>query len=309
MKNEQLSAAARSVGIDLIGLVDPTVLSRFGNYLQNYEHERVAFFRGDIMERIDVKKAWADTTCMLSFAVGYNVTLEPPDDHDLRGIVSKCAYGRDYHAVLRERGERLMEKLNADGQYCGGYRIFADTGQLSDRALAYSAGLGYYGKNNFLINPKLGSFLFLGHILLDQAFEVDYLPIMESDCGECRRCLDGCPHHAYKENGVLDFEKCISYQTQKGRGSDTHGYVYGCDICQNVCPVNRQAAKCTDPDFSCSPELAYPRLAELAELSEAEFYARYGQSSLAWRGAKNLSRVSREMLAQRVRGGEKEDSR
>jgi epoxyqueuosine reductase len=239
----------------------------------------------------------------------------PVDDGRPSGWISRYAWGDDYHDVLRERLDALVESLHE--RFTGPFeaRAYVDTGPVQERVLAKYAGLGWLGKNTLLLNQMFGSFFFLGVILttldLEPTLGASELPPPDL-CGSCRRCLDACPTQAFVEPYVMDARKCISYLTIELRGTIPEdlrelmgNHVFGCDICQDVCPWNRRAPIVTMPQFqprvfpsaeenrdgaSLPPQdesLFLPRLEWLLGLSEADFREIFRGSPVKrakWRG-------------------------
>lgn len=211
------------------------------------------------------------------------------------GRVARYAWGRDYHKVLRVRLEQLAQRVSSTLGGALTYRIFSDSVPLLERAVAREAGLGFIGKNTMLIIPRAGSFLFLGEIMWD--LEVTGLPVQEapqkSSCGECSRCLTGCPTGAFVSERVLDARKCISYLTIEKRGilswheREAIGeWMFGCDVCQDLCPFNalplRRRLQPTCAEFA--PEAGSGQMISLAEVlslrTDAEYVARFGGTPL-----------------------------
>lgn len=175
-------------------------------------------------------------------------------------VLSKYAYGIDYHFILKEKMNLLFEFIKSAHPEAEG-RVFVDSAPVLDRAWARQAGLGWIGKNSNLISRKEGSFVFIGEIILN--LELDYNQIPESDyCGSCTLCIDACPTHAILDNRTLDAGRCISYQTIENRGEISpeltgqfSNRFFGCDICQDVCPWNRKALNHNEPGFEPAEEL------------------------------------------------------
>ena len=221
---------------------------------------------------------------------------------EARGWISRYAWGRDYHEVLWERLNALSKALGERFPGEHQFRAYADTGPVAERLFAKYAGLGWLGKNTLLLNEKIGSWFFLGVIFttLELAPSLARSEMPPADlCGNCRQCLDACPTGAFVEPYVMDARRCISYLTIELRGSMPEefreaigNHVYGCDICQEVCPYNREAPVTDIPDFEprrFSPQqsLLRPRLEWLAGLNEEEFREKFRGSAMKrtkWRG-------------------------
>lgn len=292
LTNDILRSAAEKVGIDLVGIVDMWAFEDFAKKVRENDIEALAFFDGKLSDRFDYKSVWDEAQGIISFAVAYYSHIPFSDDGQKRGRISIASYGEDYHTVLKHKAEMLMQEVTKESPM--NYKIFVDTGVLSDRALAYSAGLGFYGNNNFLINEKFGSYIFLGHILVDVPLMSFVMPV-ENKCGGCEVCHKACPGGCYGEK-MLDYEKCISYQTQKGIPADTKGYLYGCDICQLVCPYNKGIPERLHEEFSADYDFAYPVLEDISRMTKEDFSRIYGGSALAWRRLSNLKKNAENIL-------------
>jgi epoxyqueuosine reductase len=210
--------------------------------------------------------------------------------------VAQYAWSSDYHDVLGQRLEQLAEaiRLLAPGSKT---RCYVDAGPVPERELAQLAGLGWIGKNMMLINPDIGSFTFIGVVLTDAELEPD-APFEADRCGTCTRCLDACPTQAFVGPRDLDARACISYLTIEHRGEFTEAqraqvgdWVFGCDVCQDVCPWNVSFARETaDPGFAVHPEVAAPDVRALATMEKAEFQRRYGDTPFTRPGLKGMRR-------------------
>jgi epoxyqueuosine reductase len=195
-----------------------------------------------------------------------------------RGWISRYAWGRDYHHGMRRGLEELVERIKTKVAADFEYRICVDTAPLLERSYARLAGLGWIGKNTCLINQMQGSWFFLGELLISLELEADAPP--PDRCGTCSRCIEACPTHAIVPSPLggweLDARLCISYFTIELRGAIPEPerravghHIFGCDICQDVCPWNRRAATTCDPDFA--PLHYAPRLEDLAAITMEEF--------------------------------------
>jgi epoxyqueuosine reductase len=191
------------------------------------------------------------------------------------GQVSRYAWGDDYHNVLKTRLDALLEWMRARETEPFDARAYVDTGPVQERVYAQYAGLGWVGKNTCLINAEIGSWLFLAEIICTLELETDSEGLEQ--CGSCTRCLEACPTGALVESGVLDSTRCLSYLTIELRGGIPEiqrtalaDHVYGCDICQEVCPYNQPAPQTDDPAWQPRDGLDVPRLVDLWRRSDAE---------------------------------------
>lgn len=265
---ETLQALASAEGLAVVAVAEPGVLQEDQSYLQRWQDSgfagEMAFMRRDAAllanPRRIVPAAQSVVVIGAFYDRGYRVPL--PIGH---GRVARYAWGRDYHKVLRKRLRILCQRVE---KYLGrtvNYRVFSDSVPLLERALARRAGLGFIGKNTLLIIPRAGSFLFLAEVLWD--LEVSGLPSQvatskesksKARCGSCSQCLEGCPTDALVGDKLLDARRCISYLTIERRGVLTlqerswiGEWIFGCDVCQDVCPFNvRAIAKRAKPDLS-----------------------------------------------------------
>jgi epoxyqueuosine reductase len=241
-------------------------------------------------DRGDLKRAslsrvapWAKSVIVCAFnyntAHPYSTQLDDPD----RGWISRYAWSEDYHDAVLRRLKQVEEVLQ-ENLWRGARprppdlttRCYVDTGPIVERVFAKYAGIGWIGKNTCIINQKKGSWLFLGVILTSLELTPD-LPAPDR-CGTCTRCIDACPTDAILAPYQLDSNKCIAYLTIEKRGSIPEElragigrHVFGCDICQDVCPWNRKAPVSTEPDFQPRTGLVNPALAWLAEMNAEEF--------------------------------------
>jgi epoxyqueuosine reductase len=272
--------AAEQAGFDLVGIAPATDAQELRHF-----PEWIAAGRAGEMKYLEASLArvapWARSVVVC--AINYN-TANPYSTqvHDpSRGWISRYAWSReDYHdAVLRRLKQveaALRQTVPTESSPALITRGYVDTGPIVERAFAKYAGVGWIGKNTCIINQKKGSWLFLGVILTSLELAPD-LPAPDR-CGTCTRCIEACPTDAILAPYQLDSNKCISYLTIEKRGSIPEdlraamgGHVFGCDICQDVCPWNRNAPVSTAPEFDPRPGLVNPALAWLAEMSAEQF--------------------------------------
>jgi epoxyqueuosine reductase len=237
--------------------------------------------------------------------VGLNYKPEDTEQSAVAGAkVARYALGADYHDVLRERLNQLLGRISDDAPGCRG-RTVVDTAPLLERDFARRAGLGWFGKNTMLLNKHLGSCFFIGALLLDLELEPD-APHETSHCGTCTACLDACPTQAFTAPGQLDARRCISYLTIELRGpvsddlrSQMGDWLFGCDICQEVCPWNRKAPPGKEPAFAPRPDLEAADPVDLLGLSEEEFRRRFRGTALMRTKRRGLLRNAALVLGNR----------
>ncbi|MCS7282074.1 MAG: tRNA epoxyqueuosine(34) reductase QueG [Anaerolineae bacterium] len=308
MQIEALRTFARSLGFDLLGVSPPTppdwALRTYREWLAQGFHGEMAYMaRPDrVARREDPSRILPGVRAIVCVAVNYYPGPPPPTATDPdRGRISNYAWGRDYHDWMLPRLEELAAHLRAATGGTARYRTYVDTGPILERAFAAQAGLGFIGKNTCLIHPRLGSWLFLGEILVDVDLPFTGPPI-PSRCGTCARCLEACPTGALVAPYVLDARRCISYLTVEFRGeippdlrARMGNWVYGCDVCQEVCPWNRFARLTHVPDFRpASADRVAPLREALATMDERTFQEWFGESPVArigWERLKGLGKV------------------
>ena len=236
----------------------PEDASRVKEWLEQGNHARMGYMANHFDKRTDPTLLVEGARTVISLLYNYFTDKKQADPE--APVLSKYAYGKDYHYVLKEKMNLLFDFIKSGHPYVEG-RIFVDSAPVLDRAWAKKAGLGWIGKNSNLISRKAGSFVFIGEIILN--LEMDYNTTPENDfCGSCTRCIEACPTQAILNNRTLDSEKCISYQTIENKGDiapELEGKlskrVFGCDICQDVCPWNRQALNHQETNFEPAPGL------------------------------------------------------
>jgi epoxyqueuosine reductase len=248
----EVTELGRAAGFDLVGVAPaepPDDFVRYSAWLERGFHGTMDFLVRGAEARRDPRLLLPEARSVIVCGLCY-LTHHPLGGESGRSdgpIVSRHAWGADYHKVVRRRLKRLRQLLEARLSREVRTRLCVDTAPLLERAFAARAGLGWIGKNNCLINPVFGSFLFLGEMLTDLELAPDEDAVADR-CGRCERCLAACPTRALVAPRLLDARRCIAYLTIEHRGpvdpllaSHSGRHAYGCDICQEVCPWNRRA--------------------------------------------------------------------
>ena len=279
-----IAEQARLLGFAAVGLAavaESAAGDRTAAWIAAGRHGSMGWIERHVPAKGDPRAYWPAARTVLVVAVPY-YDPSPAANDPGEGRFSRYAWGRDYHKVVRRRLETLLAALQAAMPGLQG-RICVDTAPLAEKDLAQRAGIGWVGKHGNLIRRGVGSWFFLGEILLDADLAPD--PPALDHCGTCTRCIDACPTAAIVSPGVVDARRCISYLTIEHRGeidADLRpamgNLVYGCDICQDVCPHNRFALPSEDPAFAPRHGLEAPALTELLALDEAGFLARFAGS-------------------------------
>jgi epoxyqueuosine reductase len=290
--SESIRRRAQELGFDRVGIAPakpPPNAAYFLAWLERgYAGEMKFMGRPDsVRRRLDPRQALPAARAILCVAMNYHNADDGPTDTPSRPVIARYARGADYHAVFEEKLQQLAQSLSEFG--CGGAqtRCYVDYGPVLERDHAQRAGLGWIGKNTMLINPEIGSYLFLGVILTDADLEFDaaFLP---DHCGTCDRCLTACPTGAIRSPRDLDSRLCISYLTIELRGPIPRelrpfigNRVFGCDICQEVCPWNRGVPTTKEPRLEPREGTTGPELIELLGLTEDRFKQRFGDTPIA----------------------------
>lgn len=297
---EEIRRESLNLGIDKIGFASAEPFHELKELLLKHREagRESGFEEPDLDKRVHPHLSFpaGEPRSIISIAVAYPSKMSNPPKSEpgaYRGILSRSAWGDDYHDVLRDRLRRLEEYI-LERVPDARIESMVDTGALVDRAVAERAGIGWYGKNCAVITPEFGSWVYLGEMITDIPFPPDS-PVTES-CGDCTLCIDACPTGALVGPGQLNASRCVSFVTQtKGFVDDEMkrkigNRLYGCDTCQIVCPKNKGHNWTHHEELRPDPEIAKPLLKPLLTMSNREFKERFGKSSASWRGKKPIQR-------------------
>ena len=278
---EEIRARARDLGFDLVGFApaDPLEGAEF------YARWLAQGYAGEMEYLLRHRSKRADPAQLVPGAqsvicLGFNYYQPTADTIDpLRGRIAAYARGDDYHDLLKTRLRELWDFIRQQTPDAEG-RYYVDTAPVLERELARRSGLGWWGKNTCLINKRAGSHFFLAEIITTLSLEYD-TPATDH-CGSCTRCMDACPTNAFPEPYVLDARRCISYLTIELKGAIPRplragmgNWIFGCDICQDVCPWNSKAVRASEPSLHSRADLDDPWLLDLIELEPHDFNARF----------------------------------
>lgn len=295
---EELIQYAKEIGVDKIrfasadtfdSLKDRLILHESLGYLSGFEEP-------DIEKRTNPALLLPKAKSIVAIALAYPSKMKgaPRSTKDARrGIFCRASWGTDYHVVLKKKLDMLEEFLRSKHEDIR-TKSMVDTGELSDRAVAERAGIGFSAKNCMIITPEFGSYVYLAEMITNVPFEPDEK--IEDQCGTCNKCVDSCPTGALVNPGQLNSQRCISFLTQtKGFLPDEFrskigNRLYGCDTCQTVCPINKGKDFHLHPEMEPDPEIAKPLLKPLLTISNREFKEKYGHISGSWRGKKPIQR-------------------
>lgn len=255
---------------------------RLERWLKNKMHGEMAYMQGHFDKRLDPRLLVPGAKSVVSFLLNY---FPEQKQNDLNAPkVSKYAYGRDYHFVIKDKLKHLFEFIKVEIGDVNG-RVFVDSAPVLDKAWAQRSGLGWIGKNTNLIQKNTGSFFFIAELIVDLELEYD-TPVLDH-CGTCTKCIDACPTDAIVAPYVVDGSKCISYYTielKENIPEDVKGtfedWAFGCDICQDVCPWNRFSKATEDPDLKPNQEMLDMTHKDWVEITEETFNKVFKDSPL-----------------------------
>lgn len=268
-------------GISKAGFLEEEAL-RLEQWLKDNRNGKMGYMENHFDKRLNPTLLVDDAKSVVSLLLNYFPEEQQSDDSFK---VSKYAYGADYHDVIKDKLKELYQFIQTEIGEVGG-RMFVDSAPVMDKAWAKKSGLGWIGKNSNLIHPKEGSFFFIAELILDLELQEDG-PIKDY-CGRCTRCIDACPTEAIVEPYVVDGSKCISYLTIELKDALIPGafhdkmdnWIFGCDVCQDVCPWNRFAKAHQEPAFMPNGQLLGMRKTDWKELTEEVFRELFRNSAV-----------------------------
>jgi epoxyqueuosine reductase len=248
--------------------------------------------RNYLDKRFDVRQLVEGAKTVVVCAVSYKSEISGGYDESDSCKIASYACNRDYHKILKKMLQSLLRELQTQYPQLQG-RAFVDSAPLLEKQYAVEAGLGWIGRQSLLITPEYGSYVLLGELVLDMEADAYDAPYEGVGCGECRRCMDACPTSAIVAPMTIDTAKCISCRTIESDNDtniDLHGWIFGCEECQNCCPYNRQAAMHRNSSFNPLFDPREISAEEWLTMSEEEFLARFGTTPLKRSGVERIKK-------------------
>ena len=288
---QQIQARANQLGFELVGITPAAqseTIARYRQWVESGYAGKMDYLERHLPLKVDVRQLLAEAQSVICLAMNY-YTLDPPKpfaDDPARGQISRYAWGDDYHDVIRQRLSELVDFIKQTAETELKTRICVDTAPIIEREYAQKAGIGWIGKNTNLIHWRSGSWYFLAEVLINIDLEADTSSLRGS-CGTCTRCIEACPTDAIIEPNLLDSRLCISYLTielkesiPKALRPKIGNLIFGCDICQEVCPWNSKAVPTDEPAFQPRDGNLTPKLLSLIGMTQQEFSRRFKGSPI-----------------------------
>lgn len=303
-----IKSQALSVGFEKVGIVRAEVLAGervlLHEWLDRGYQGEMHWMARDPDQRTDPRLLFPSARSVIVVALNYFTAEGNSGDQDT-GKVSRYAWGHDYHEVVGSKLRALLAWIEAEVPHAAG-KVCVDIQPMMDKAWAVRAGLGWIGKHTNLITHEFGSWVFIGELLLNLELEYDSDRV-DDHCGSCTLCIDACPTSAISEPYVVDSNKCISYATIEQRAPEMppvmtenlDGWLYGCDICQEVCPWNRFQTPTTEDLFQPRPGSVNPKLSDILDLTPQSYAERFRGSAMKRAKLSGLQRNARALLENR----------
>jgi len=303
MKKQIIIDKATELGFDLIGFAKYETLDKeikeLETWLKNKFNAGMSYMERNIEKRKDVRKIFETTESIISLAMNYFVEDAIENNKEV-GKISRYAWGRDYHFTIWEKLDELVEYLKKIYPQFEA-KTFIDTAPVMDKVWAVKAGLGWQGKHSNIISKKIGSWFFIATIFTNQKFDSYDVPL-KNFCGTCTACIDACPTNAIVQDYIVDSNKCISYLTIENKNEIPNEFLgkfenllFGCDICQDVCPWNKNAKRTNIVDFLNAENKAL-NLNKILKMKPDEFKKKFKESPILRPKLKGMKRNAEFIL-------------
>lgn len=296
--SEQIRAKAKTLGFLDCAILRAGFLEEekeyYNTWLKKEMHGEMSYMNRNIEKRLDPGKLVENAKTIIVVLQNYypGKTQKNPD----APVLSKYTYGTDYHFIMKDKLKKLLKFISEEVKPCSG-RPFVDSAPVLERAWARRAGLGWIGKNSNLISVEHGSFFFIGELIIDIELPYEVQKMVSDHCGNCTRCIEACPTDAIVDDRMIDARKCISYQTIELKGDLDNNLkgkfenrVFGCDICQDVCPWNLKSTPHNVPEFEPKPELLQLTPDDWHNMERTRFNELFKNSAVKRAGFKGLKR-------------------
>ncbi|HCY74797.1 MAG TPA: tRNA epoxyqueuosine(34) reductase QueG [Ignavibacteriales bacterium] len=299
LTNQIVIDKAKQLGFDLVGFAQADSLEdeteKLRQWLDKGFQASMGYMEKNPHKRKDVKEILPNAKSIISLALNYYIPDNYTNEKD-KGKVSRYAWGKDYHLVIWQKLDELetmLKEIDSEFESIS----YVDTGPVMDKAWAVRAGIGWMGKHTNVINPEIGSWFFIATLITN--YEFDYSALIADHCGTCKACIDACPTHAIVQEYVVDANKCISFQTIENKNEipielkgKFDNWIFGCDICQDVCPWNQKFSIATSirEFYPNNKELTYD---EVMKLDNESFKERFVESPVKRTKLKGLQRNAR----------------
>ena len=302
--SERIKQKAAEIGFEKVGIVPAEPLisegARLNDWLGRGFHGEMAWMESEPEKRSDPRLLFPGAKSVIVAALNYFTPHDHAGSND-KGKISRYAWGDDYHGVVREKLNELFDWIKSENPDADG-KICVDTAPMMDKAWAVRAGLGWIGKHTNLITKEIGSWVFLGEIIVNIELEYD-TAVVEDHCGTCTACLDACPTDAIVEPYVVDSRKCLSYATIELRSEtlpadiadSMEGWFYGCDICQDVCPWNRFETPTEESRFEPRKGETSIPIDEILSFTPDEYAERFRKTAIKRAKLPGLKRNARAL--------------
>ncbi len=305
---KKIKQKALEIGFHKVGVAKAEALKSEGEHLQQWleagYHGEMKWLEREPEKRSDPRILFPGAKSIIVLAMNY-YTPHKHEESEEKGKISRYAWGDDYHDVVKEKLWELYNWINEEIPAVNG-KVCVDTAPIMDKAWAIRAGLGWMGKHSNIITKEFGSWFFIGEILLDAELEYE-TELVEDHCGTCTACLDACPTGAIVQPFLVDSNACISYATIELRTSEIpseitenlEGWLYGCDICQDVCPWNRFEKPTDEKRFEPRPRNVSADLQEIISLTSEEYALKFRRSAIKRTKLSGLQRNAEALLSGR----------